>query len=259
MTTEATTTPITRESLQKALTEAQATFEAKQTAYKTEMSKGTDADDDAIESLITARKVARNAISAAQSALDTFASNESWQALTATLRPVNRALEALASNGLPTPTANGMTGDVSIAEDGTVTVNARVTFDAEDLADVKSRIRTLIESARDDFKARNVKGFTFKLVKGENGFAPSISPSGAKVASSKATGGSTTSVAGGKGSNAYTDPAGKVHTAREAIEALRSTYSGKQESIDNALATGNGVRNIAVQLCNKNGWTIAKA
>lgn len=258
MTTDTQPTAPTRESLTKALAEAEAQFEAKQTAYKAEMAKGTDADDDAIESLITARKVARNAISAAQSSLDTFASNESWQALTATLRPVNRALEALASNGLPTPTANGMTGDVSIADDGTVTVNARVTFDAEDLADVKSRIRSLVETSRDDFKARSVKGFTFKLVKGENGFAPSISPSGAKSSTPKAASG-TTAVAGGKGSNAYTDPAGKVHTAREAIEALRSTYTGKQESIDNALATGNGVRNIAVQLCNKNGWTIAKA
>lgn len=256
MTTEAA--PITRESLQKALAEAQANFEARQTAYKAEMAKGSDADDDAVESLIAARKSARNSVQAAENALATFSSNESWQALAATLRPVNRALEVTAKNGLPTPTAKGMTGSVTIADDGGVTVDARVTFDAEDLTAVKTAIRGIVESNRESFATHKVKGFTFKLDKAESGeWVPSIAPSGAKTATPKAAG--TPAVGGGKGSNVYTAPDGSTHTAREVITALRHTYTGKQESIENALATGNGVRNIAVQLCTKNGWTISKA
>ncbi len=240
---------------------AQATLDEATSAYKALLAQGPDVDIDVMQPVMNQVVAARKALKDANAAIDKANANQRWMELVNVNRGVMTILDGVTlADVKASPTA--LNGNVTIKEDGTVESVTTFAWKLPTPDEIKAAVIAFVTANKAEYAKRKVSGLNFKLTAREDGtgFEASVSPVGISdgTAKPKATGKGAAS-GGGKGSNEYVSPDGVVHTAREAIAALRSSYSGKQESIDNALTTGNAVRNIAVALCNANGWTIRKA
>lgn len=253
-----TTTSI--KELEAAVTSAKHDESEAMKGYQVELAKGVEADFTLMQAAMNKVVASRQALKAATAAVDKAAANVRWTELV----NVNRGLvEIVKGLTLPTASATGFSGSATIAEDGSIKVTGSFTWKLADFP--VDAISAFVKANVAEYDKRKVTGLNFKLTEvthedGSKALEPSVSPVGVIAAGTPKTKG-TKAVAGegGKGSNEYVDAQGNVHTAREAIAALRDTYKGKQESIDNALTTGNGVRNIAMSLCGQNGWVVRKS